>query len=216
MERPSRSSGASAALLVVVEVVLQVTLSAHRRDEYLQAARVALRPDSVAIQLDLTPGIEVADAIIGAIDRDRSGTLSNEEQRAYADLVVRAIEASVDREALRLQLTSLAFPDPASMRGGEGTIRLEVTGSHPPLHGGAHQLLLRNAHHPGPSVYLANALMPDTPRIAIVEQRRDAQQTELTIDYFVRAETAIRNARWLLAALSVAAVLLVGLARRLM
>ena len=39
-------------------------VSAHRRDEYLQAARLALDPGRVQIELDLTPGIAVADAIL--------------------------------------------------------------------------------------------------------------------------------------------------------
>jgi hypothetical protein len=37
------------------------TASAHRRDEYLQAARIAVGPDRVRIELDLTPGMAVAD-----------------------------------------------------------------------------------------------------------------------------------------------------------
>jgi hypothetical protein len=211
MERRSRSSAAAAAALVIA---LQVSMSAHRRDEYLQAARVALQPDGVAIQLDLTPGIEVADAIIGAIDRDRSGALSNDEQLVYADQVVRALDARVDGEPLRLQLVSSAFPDPSSMRGGEGTIRLQVTAPHRVLAGGAHQLVLRNAHHPAPSVYLANALVPGSARVSIVEQRRDPQQTELTIDYMVRGTTPIGNGAWVLAGLPLAAALLFRLSRR--
>ena len=69
---------------------------------------------------------------------------------------------------------------------------------------------------PGPSVFPANAPVPDNPRISIVEQRRDPQQTELTIAYLVRAEMAIGQAGWILARLSVAAVPLVGLTRNLM
>jgi hypothetical protein len=34
--------------------------------------------------MSLTPGIAVADEVIGAIDRDRDGVLSAEEQRAHA------------------------------------------------------------------------------------------------------------------------------------
>ena len=32
-------------------------VSAHRRDEYLQAARLAIDPGRVQLELDLTPGI---------------------------------------------------------------------------------------------------------------------------------------------------------------
>ena len=34
-------------------------LSAHRLDEYLQAARLGIDPDRVELQLDLTPGAAV-------------------------------------------------------------------------------------------------------------------------------------------------------------
>ena len=51
-------------------------VSAHRRDEYLQAARLAIDPGRVQLELDLTPGIALADAIIADIDRNRDGSLS--------------------------------------------------------------------------------------------------------------------------------------------
>jgi hypothetical protein len=42
-------------------------VSAHRLDECLQAARIAIEPDHVGLELDLTPGRAVADAIIADI-----------------------------------------------------------------------------------------------------------------------------------------------------
>ncbi|HXI29434.1 MAG TPA: hypothetical protein VNG89_13440, partial [Vicinamibacterales bacterium] len=49
-------------------------VSAHRRDEYLQAARLAIDPGRVQIELDLTPGIALAEAILADIDRNRDGS----------------------------------------------------------------------------------------------------------------------------------------------
>ena len=71
-------------------------MSAHRRDEYLQAARIAIDPGRVQIELDLTPGIALAEAIIADIDRNRDGSLSADEQRAYASLVLSALTLEVD------------------------------------------------------------------------------------------------------------------------
>ena len=57
-------------------IVGSAEVSAHRADEYLQAARLAIDPARVQIELDLTPGIALAEAIIADIDRNRDGSLS--------------------------------------------------------------------------------------------------------------------------------------------
>ena len=205
MARRSRSSAAAA---VAVLLVASADVSAHRRDEYLQAARVALLPDRVTVQLDLTPGIEVADAIVTLVDRDRDGSLSAEEQHAYASAVVGALDLRLDDTRLPLQVNVSSFPAIASMRVGEGTIRIEASAAHRALTAGAHQVFLRNTHQRHQSVYLANALVPETARVTVLDQRRDERQTELTIDYSVHADTVVPNAGWVLAGLPIAAGLL--------
>ncbi|HVD92322.1 MAG TPA: hypothetical protein VNC21_08575, partial [Vicinamibacterales bacterium] len=64
-------------------IVASADVWAHRRDEYLQAARLAIDPARVEIELDLTPGIALADTIIADIDRNRDGLFSPDEQQAY-------------------------------------------------------------------------------------------------------------------------------------
>ena len=63
-------------------------LSAHRLDEYLQAARIDIEPDRAEVQLDLTPGVAVAEGVIADIDRDRDGVLSADEKDAYVSRVM--------------------------------------------------------------------------------------------------------------------------------
>ena len=129
------------AEVVVPPVVLALTMaivggaevSAHRRDEYLQAARLAIDPGRVQIELDLTPGIALAEAIIADIDRNRDGSLSADEQRAYGRLVLSALELEVDGTPLRAQLGASSFPDAEAMRRGEGTIRLHSAATLPRL-----------------------------------------------------------------------------------
>ena len=84
-------------------------VSAHRRDEYLQAARLGIDPGRVQIELDLTPGIAVAEAILADIDRNRDGSLSADEQRAYVSLVLSAVTLEVDGTRFRVQLGDLQF-----------------------------------------------------------------------------------------------------------
>ena len=174
-------------------IVIDADTSAHRRDEYLQAARLAIDPGRVQIELDLTPGIAVAGAILRDIDRNRDGSLSGEERRAYGRLVLSALELAVDGTRLPLQPGAFSFPAPEAVRRGEGTIRLLCAVTLPRQSIGRHQLSFRNTHHPDHSVYLANALVPESDRVAITAQRRDRDQRELIIEYVVREAPAVRG-----------------------
>src|SRR5438309_1415201 len=91
-------------------VVATISLSAHRRDEYLQASRLAIDPDQVQIELDLTPGIAVAEGVLTEIDRDASGSISAAEARAYSARVLSTIALDVDGIPLRVELVDSAFP----------------------------------------------------------------------------------------------------------
>jgi hypothetical protein len=201
------SSRAAGALALVLAVLGTAPLSAHRRDEYLQAARIAIDPDRVQIELDLTPGIALAGAVFLDIDRNRDGSLSADEQQAYATQVVSALTLDVDGTLLRARLDAASFPDADAMRRGEGTIRLHSAATLPRVSSGVHQLLFRNRHHPERSVYLANALVPESPEVSVTGQRRDVEQTEVTIDYVVRAGPARPAAAWLVGGLAAAMAL---------
>ena len=207
-------SARALGLGVALTLAAGATISAHRLDEYLQAARIDLQPSGVLIDLDLTPGAAVADSIIAMIDRDGDGSMSTDEQRAYASEVVRALEIEIDGESLPSRLMSSSFPAMSVFRRGEGNIRLQVGASHPVLSGGAHQLLFRNGHLGDRSVYLANALVPQSDRLSVARQRRDGRQRELKIDFAVRGGSIDSTPAWLLAGVA-AAVLMMGFNRRL-
>src|SRR5262245_65012781 len=69
------SSRGTLTVACALVFALGSVLSAHRRDELLQAARIAVGPERVDLELDLTPGIDVADGVIADIDRDGNGAL---------------------------------------------------------------------------------------------------------------------------------------------
>lgn len=170
-------------LALVLSVTLGSELSAHRHDEYLQAARIAIDPGAVQVELDLTPGIEVADAILGEIDGDRDGLLSSSEQGAYVARVLSGLDLQLDGQPLRGRLLETSFPAVDAVRRGEGVIRVRIEAALPRLAAGSHQLFFRNAHRRDISVYLANALVPASDRIAVTAQRRDVDQHDLTVEY---------------------------------
>lgn len=183
------SSGYTLVLALILTLVAGKEASAHRTEDYLQAARIGLEPDRVLITLDLTPGLDVAESFIAALDGDRDGSLSAEEERGYATQVVSALEVESDAGPLRPRVRSWSFPELAAFRRGEGSIRLELEAALPDGSAGAHRLLFRNAHLAGHSAYLANALVPESARVAVKSQRRDWDQSALTIEYTVQADS---------------------------
>lgn len=211
-ERPLR---ASSSLLFGVWLALAAgtAVSAHRLDEYLQAARIDLRPDSVSIDLDLTPGAALADSIIASIDRDGDGVTSRDEQRAYATGIVGALDLRLDDVPLAPQLKSSAFPALDALLRGEGTIQLQVDARHDTLTAGRHQLFFSNRHMARQSVYLANALVPATASISVITQQRSTDQRQLTIDYSAGSRLASTGSSGLLLGV-VGAALLVRYTRR--
>jgi len=162
--------------------------SAHRRDEYLQAARLAIDPARVQLTLDLTPGIAVAERVLGTIDRDANGSISADEARAYAEDVLRAIALDVDGTPLRVELLDSAVPAIDEMLRGDGAIRIHAAAAIPRLAGGAHRLRYRNAYRGDIGAYLANVLVPASDRVIVAAQRRDVDQRELIVDYNLRAD----------------------------
>ena len=181
------SNGLTVVLALTTTLVAGTDVSAHRTEDYLQAARIGLEPDRVRITLDLTPGIDVAGSFMGALDHDGDGALSAGEQRGYAGQVLGALRVELDERPLQPRVVSWSFPEPSAFRRGEGTIRLEIQATLPRVPAGAHRLRFRNAHLAGHSAYLANALVPESARVAVTAQRRNHDQSELTIEYTAQA-----------------------------
>ena len=185
--RLRRSNLAIAALIASVAIAIGARVSAHRLDEYLQAARIAVARERMSLDLSLTPGAAVAGRVITDIDADRNGNLSRQEQRAYAAQVLEALLVSVDGAApIRLQLLASTFPEVVSLRSGDGAITIRAAARVSRLAAGPHHLLFRNHHAAGMSVYLANALVPDHDDVAVTGQERTGDQSELTINFIVR------------------------------
>lgn len=194
--RSSRRNRHSAALVVVLAVVASVPTSAHRRDEYLQAARIAIDPGRVQVELDLTPGIAVAPGIIGDIDRNRNDVFDVDETHAYSEHVLREIRLEVDGRPVPLALIDRRFPTQAAMSGGEGTIQLHFTAAVSGLVGRGHRVFYRNDHRADIGVYLANALAPTTDRVAVITQKHAVDQRDLVIEYALDGSGAQNPLFW--------------------
>jgi hypothetical protein len=179
----SSQSRSGVALALLLALSAGSAASAHRRDEYLQAARIGIGPAHVQLQLDLTPGIAVADRVLAEIDADHDGAISAAEAQRYQGRVLAAVALDVDGVALAPTVTGATFPPLDAVRSGEGTIAMQIDAALPPLSPGPHRLHYRNAHQPEIAVYLANALVPASDRVQVTGQERDADQRSLAIDY---------------------------------
>ena len=167
----------------MIFVVGATDLSAHRRDELLQAARISVAADRVELELSLTPGVAVADGVIGTIDRDRDGVFSPEEQRLYANQVVAATELRIDGRIVKMDMRTPAYPLPGELRDGDRSIELGSSATFPDLPSGPHEIAFTNSYRGDISVYLANAMKPDSERIVIASQHRDPTQRTLAIGF---------------------------------
>ena len=165
---------------------------AHRLDEYLQATRVAVSTDRVEVSVDLTPGVAIAQQLLGVIDKNRDGQISKEEIATYARQVLKDIQVRLDEKSLTLSLVDVSFPALKEIEGGLGVIRIKATAPVGPLDAGSHRLHLTNTHLPAISVYLVNALVPKNAAIKITKQSRDELQKSYRLDFDVALPTLQR------------------------
>src|ERR1700759_1093394 len=112
------------ALCTIMVLSVATPAFAHRLDEYLQATTLLVEEDHVEVQMRLTPGVEVFDRVLGAIDANGDSVISAAEQRGYGEQVNRDLSLKIDGRHLQLRLVSFTFSKLEEMKEGLGDIRL--------------------------------------------------------------------------------------------
>ena len=175
----------SPSLRAVLAAALALTAApaaAHRVDEVLRATLLTIDRDRIDGTLRIVPGAATAPASIASIDRDADGAFSDDEQAAYAKAVVDDLSVAIDGAAARPSVVAWRFPSLASMRDGLGEIVVDFAVA--PLPGpGEHTVVLTNRRRIGPTVDLANVVVPRDPAVRIDGQRRSADQSVYAINY---------------------------------
>ncbi len=194
-----------AAILVMLATCGEV--SGHQLDEYLQATRVSIARDRVTLDVDLTPGVTIAPAIVETLDTNADKTIGPSEAGAYGRAMMSDVVVTFDGHPVAMALTHIEVPTIDEMRHGMGTIHLRATGSIT-ARAGRHRLDVVNDHRSDTSVYLVNALVPDDGGVDIVSQSRDAHQREFHLEAAVRPSGAMLL--WLAGGGAVVALTLVG------
>jgi hypothetical protein len=155
---------------------------AHRLDEYLQATTISVEKDRIQAQIRLIPGVAVFPIVFASIDRDADGIISEPEQHAYAERVLRDLSLTIDGDRVQLRLVSARTSTVQEMKDGRGEIQLEVDANVPP---GGHnrRLVFENHHESRIAAYLVNCLVPSDPDIRVTAQDRTYDQSFYQLDY---------------------------------
>jgi hypothetical protein len=193
------------ATLLLALLALPCTVSAHQLDEYLQATLVVIEPDSVRLQINLTPGVAVAERVLALIDTDRDGMISTNEAAAYCELLKRDLIVRLDQRNTKLKCTASYFPGPAELRTGWGFIQMEFSATRGSLAVGEHSFAIENRHLTSISVYLVNAAQPASSSVQIKQQLRNENQSTAEIRF------AIHKAQRAFSAIGITGVTLVVL-----
>lgn len=167
-----------AALLLL----LPAPVFAHRLDEYLQATMLSVESGRVEGSMRLVPGVAVSSSVIASIDTNGDSALSDAEQQAYAQRVLRDLSLTVDGQRLALRLVSATFPSIDAMKQGIGEIQFDFTADLP--RGGTNRRLIFENHHQSKiAVYLVNCLVPQDKTIQIAGQSRNENQSFYQLDF---------------------------------
>lgn len=156
---------------------LVIHVAAHRLDECLQAALIEIKPDESRVQVNLNPGVQVADAFLWNIDRNHDGKISAAEGKDYARKFVAKLRMKLDERPLTLEFINVDFDSISELKAGTGNIHVELRTGFPRLSSGDHVLSFENHHQPDLSVYLFNAILPKTESIRISKQERNENQS---------------------------------------
>ena len=182
------------AFAVGLCLLLPLTASAHRIDEYLQATMLSLAAHRVQGSMRLIPGVLVAPAVIAAIDSNGDGVFSEDEKRNYAERVLGDLSLAIDGNPARAHLVAWDIPQPAQLRDGLGEIHINYAADLPGS-GANHSLILTNHHLAPRSVYLVNTEVPEDASLLITAQKRNPQQTMYELDYQQAGAPANRSLR---------------------
>jgi hypothetical protein len=174
----NKTLGTAAAILLS----LGAPASAHRLDEYLEATLISVEQDRVHAFMRLVPGVAVSPIVIWTIDTNGDGTISETEQRTYAERVLGDLSLSLDGHRLKPRLISADFPKTVEMKEGLGEIQIQFTADLPGG-GSKRKLVFENHHQSRIAAYMVNSLVPRDKNIQITSQNRNENQSFYQLNY---------------------------------
>lgn len=168
----------------VLLALLPGAAPAHPVDEVIQGAYLTIAPGEVRLELDVTPGAEVAPLVLPLLDPDGDGVISDAEARAYAEGVLADSTLLIDGEPAAWTLIAVEVPGAGLLMDGAGAIRIKATAPRPDREG-ARTLAYETRHEPATSLWMANIFLRPGEgwTYAVTGQERDAGGRALTVTY---------------------------------
>ncbi len=182
---PARASrGGTTAAWLLLLLLAPGWAAAHPVDEVVQGAYLTLSPGAVRLELDLTPGPAVADALLQSLDARRDGLITDAEARAYAERVLKQSTIVLDGVAAAWRLEKISTPLYESLRLGSDTLKIYAVAVRPDQVG-AHTLSYRNRYQPAKSQCIANIFLQPGPdrRYLVTGQKHSDDGRILTVNY---------------------------------
>lgn len=182
------------SLLLGVLIPPQAAL-AHSLDEYLHATYITVGPTQIVVELNLSPGVLVAPAVLAELDPDGDQQIADAAAQTYVDSVLSKVLLQLDGKLLALQITAIEVPPYLNIQTGYGTLRISAVAALANGLTGTHQIAYTNNFAPAGSIYQVNTFVDKgvamtqeaSARSAITlgRQNRDSIQQSLTVDYAI-------------------------------
>jgi hypothetical protein len=132
--------------------------AAHPVDEVVQAAYLTLALGEVRVELDLTPGIAVADAVLWSLDANADQRIDAMEARSYAQRVLQQSTLTLDGVTTPLRLEKIIVPPYPELKSQGGTLKIYAVAGRTDRAGG-HTLSYGNHYEPAKCQCIANVFL---------------------------------------------------------
>ena len=158
--------------------------TAHPEHEVVQNAYLTLAPDQVRLQLDLSPGPQVAAAFARPLDANGNKRISQAEARAFAQIVLRQSTLVFDGAPANLTLESVTSPSYRALTSGAATLKIYAVARRTDRPG-SHVLTYENRYAPAESRCIGNIFLPPPGawRYQITSQEHANAGRRLTVRY---------------------------------
>lgn len=142
----------------VLAAAAPLTAQAHPLDEVVQGAYLTLKPGQVALELDISPGILVADSLLRRLDADGDTRIGGDEADAFGRHVLGQTRLTIDGAPAAWRLERVAAPPYDNVRQGGDTVRIYAVARRPER-AGAHSFTFENRYAPARTQAAANVFL---------------------------------------------------------
>ncbi len=172
--------------VLALTALLTTVAGAHPVDEVVQGAYLTLAPGVVRLELEITPGPQVADSVLKVLDANANGTITNTEARAYAVKVLKQSTLKLNDVAAVWTLDRVEVPPYRNLTIGSDTLKIYATARRTDT-AGAQTLSYQNRYQPAKGQWTANVfLLPGAGwQYGVTGQTRSNDGQQLAVNYTV-------------------------------